>query len=309
MAVTWQLANDPRLRTLSFARFDVLRVAGAMLCCVASQLLYFTRWYWLLRVVEVPLVWVAAVATAAVAQLVGTLALGAAASDVYRGVSVGGRCAGHRVGVVTSILADRVSGLYAIVCLAAISALPAAPGNDSWNAVRTVSLPVLWTAVAVGGLCIAAGLFLNLGPALEFTRRWPLVHGMVVPVLTAIERFRSRPWVYAAAILAGISVHAVNAAGFWLLAGGLSLPHPSLLQHCLILSLVACTGLLPLPLAGLGAVELMIDRLYEAAAPGSQGAGVITSLIFRALSLGGTAAIAAMFVALARLRPADEPAA
>lgn len=307
IAAALNLAYDPRISALSFRKIDGIRISAAMLCCAAAQLLYFTRWHWLLRVVSVPLTWVAAVTAAAVAQLFGSLALGVAAGDVYRGISVGSRCPGHRVGLVTSILADRVSGIYAIVCLASLAAVPAAAGNDRWNAIRTVALPVLWTAAATGALCIAGGLFANLGPMLAFTRQWPTVHKAIVPILTAIERFRSRPWIYVAAVLVGIAVHALNAAGFWLLAGGLSLPHPSLVQHCLILPLVTCTGLLPLPLAGLGAVELMIDQLYQAAVPGAQGAGVLASLVFRGLSLGANAAIAAILVASASLRADDAP--
>lgn len=307
IAAAWNLVCDPRISTLSFRKIDGIRVAAAMLCCAASQVLYFTRWHWLLRAVSIPLTWAAAVTAAAVAQLFGSLALGVAAGDVYRGISVGSRCPGHRVGLVTSILADRVSGIYAIVCLASLAAVPAAAGNDRWDAVRTVALPVLWTAAATGALCIAGGLFASLGPMLALTRRWPAVHKGIAPILTAIERFRSRPWVYGAAVLAGIAVHALNAAGFWLLAGGLSLPHPSLVQHCLILPLVTCTGLLPLPLAGLGAVELMIDQLYQMAVPGAEGAGMLTSLVFRGLSLGANAAIAAVLVASASLRAGDAP--
>jgi uncharacterized membrane protein YbhN (UPF0104 family) len=306
--IAWTLFKRPDVADLVGRPkvWPLLAAAGAV--ATLGQILFYSRWYLLLRVVSVPLSWLDAVSSSAIAELLSHVAFGAAGGDVYRGIATSGAAKGHRVGLVTAILADRAAGLYSIFCLAAIAGPLAPRGTVAWQAILKASLPVLWLAVVGGGLCILAGLAVNLGPALAFTRRWPLVYRAVVPVLAAIERFRSRPWAYAVAILWGIGVHVLNATVLWLVAKGFSLPHPSWAEHCVIMSLATCMGLLPLPMAGLGAVELVIDQLYQAAAPGAHGAGLIAALGYRILSLAVIAALAAGFATALhrrRLEPRD----
>lgn len=302
--MVWDLAGDDRLRGLYSGALDVPMLAASVGLCAASQLLYFARWPRLARTLGVPLGWIEAVLAAATAQLLGSLAFGAAAADMFRAVTNATRCAGHRVGLVASILADRLSGLYALVCLAAAAGSLTPAGSAEWNAIRAASLPLLWLAMVAGGGCFLLGLLVNLGPVLELTRRVPLVHALVVRVLSAIERFRAAPAALMYSIVAGVVVHALNSGSMWLLAGGLSLPRPSLAAHCLILPLAACTGLLPLPLAGLGAVEMIVDTLYTAANPEAHGAGLIVSLTLRIMSLAVNGLLVAALAVASRIWPA-----
>jgi hypothetical protein len=296
----WRLATDPLIRGLSSRSLDYGSLAVALLVASATQLLYCSRWHWFLRVVQVPVSWLEAVSAALMAQLVGSLAIGSAGSDVYRGVVTGRGRAGHRMGVVASILADRVAGLYSLICLAALAAT-FTPGTGRWQVLRAASLPVLWAAVAAGGACILTGLFFNLGPALAWTRHWPLLHKAVVPMLTAVERFRSRPGIYALGIASGIVSHALGAATLWLVARGIGVPHPSLAEHQLIGPLAVSTAILPLPMAGLGATELVLDGLYQTAVPEAAGAGLVVGMVARILGVVATALLTAAFMPLSCL--------
>lgn len=298
--MAWRLFNDPLIRGLSPRAFDWSSLVLAVMLGIVAQLLYHSRWYWLLRVVHAPVTWGQAVLAGLTAQLLGAVAIGSAGSDVYRGVATGRSRAGHRIGIVASILADRVLGLYSLFWVAACAAT-AIPGTGQWQAVRAASLPVLWTAVLMGGVCIIAGLFFNLGPVLAVTRHLPLVHRLVVPMLAAVERFRSRPGVIFLGIASGMVVHALAATGLWLTARGLGLPHPSLAEHFLIVPLATCTGLLPLPMAGLGAMELVVDGLYQTAIPGAAGAGLVAALVSRILGLAVTGLLTAAFQPLSSL--------
>jgi hypothetical protein len=295
--MAWRLAGDPQVRRLSPRGFDLPSLALSAGAIVLSQMLYCTRWHWFLRVVRAPIGWAPAVFTGLVAQLLSAVAIGPAGGDVYRGVVTGRGQAGHRVGIVASILADRVAGLYALFCVAALAATFTA-GSGRWEIVRIAALPVLWTAVLGGGAAVLAGLFLNLGPALALARRVPVVLRFVAPVLAAVERFRSSPGVYALAIASAMAGHALNAASLWLVARSLRVAHPTLAEHCLISPLAACTALLPLPMAGLGAVELVIDELYRTAVPEAEGAGLLVAFGVRLLTLAVTAALAAAFLPL-----------
>lgn len=303
--MAWRLFTDPVIRGLSPRAFDWTSLAFAVIIGIVAQLLYNSRWYWLLRVVQAPFSWVQAVSAGLMAQLLGAVAIGSAGSDVYRGVATGRSRAGHRVGIVASILADRVLGLYALFCVAACAAA-LSPGEGRWQAVRAASLPVLSTAALAGGLCIIAGLFFNLGPVLAVTRHLPLLHRLVVPMLAAVERFRSSPGVIFLGVASGMAVHALSAVGLWLIARGLGLPHPTLAEHCLIVPLATCTGLLPLPMAGLGAAELVVDGLYQTAIPGAAGAGLVAALVGRILGVGINAMLVAMLLPLSRLVHSQE---
>lgn len=282
--VVRRMAADPQLRSLSPERFDWSLLAAAVAVCAASQLLYFDRWYWLIRVMQAPLSRREALSTASWAQLLGSLAFGGAAGDVYRGVVTSRGRAGHRMGIVTSILADRLTGLYGLVCLAALAAT-LTPGDGRWRAVRDASLPILWASVGAGAVGIALGLWLDPSRLLGWTRSVPGLRSLAESLLEAAARYRRRPLPFLLSVLGGMAVHALNGTVLWLVAGGLGLPRPSLGEHCLIMPLATCTGLLPLPMAGLGAMELVIDELYEAAVPAAKGAGAVASVGVRIVSI------------------------
>jgi glycosyltransferase 2 family protein len=297
--MAWRLGTDPLVRQLSPRSFDVPSLILAGLVCLVSQLLYCSRWYWFLRVVHAPFTWAESVFTGLISQLLGAIAIGSAGGDVYRGVVAGRDKTGHHVGIVASILADRVVGLYSLFCVAALAAT-FTPGDDRWQAVRAASMPVLWTAVVAGGAGILAGLFVNLGPTLAWTRRIPPLFQLIMPLLAAVDRFRSTPGIFALAVVSGMVVHIGSAASLWLMAYGLGVPHPTLAEHCLITPLAMCTGLLPLPLAGLGAMELVIDQLYQATASTTAGAGLIAAFGNRLLGLTVTSLMSSIFMPLAR---------
>ena len=297
--MAWRLFTDPLIRGLSPQSCDWPSLALAGIVGIVAQLLYSSRWYWLLRVVQAPFSWAQAVSAGLTAQLLGAVAIGSAGSDVYRGVATGRSRAGHRVGIVATILADRVVGLYALFCVAACAAT-VTPGTGRWQAVRAASLPVLWTAVIVGGASIVAALFFHLGPVLAWIRHFPFLHRLVTPILATVERFRSRPGIIFIGIASGMVVHTLSATGLWLTARGLGLPHPTLAEHCLIMPLATCTALLPLPMAGLGAMELVIDGFYQTAMPSAAGAGLVAALVGRILGLTTNALLAAIFLPLSR---------
>lgn len=297
--MSWQLANDPLLKELSPSKVDATSTALAGAACVLSQLIYLSRWHWFLRTAQAPLPWVHVVFTGLIAQLLGILGIGSVGSDVYRGMVTGREWSEHRVAIVASILADRVAGLYALFCVAAFAAT-LTPGTGQWQLVRTASMPVLWTAVATGGIVILAGLVYDFGPALACARTFPPLHRFLVPIFAAVDLFRVDRKVFVFGIASGMVVHVLNAATLWLVARGLDVRHPTLAEHFLISPLATSTGLLPLPMAGLGAVELIIEQLYRAALPEVSGAGLLAALGTRLLGLALTILLAAVFVPLSR---------
>jgi hypothetical protein len=294
-----RMTLDRQLWSLSPDRIHGGMLIAAAAVCAASQLLYFDRWYWIIRVMQAPLSRLEALSAASLAQLLGLLAFGGAAGDVYRGVVAGTGRAGHRVGIATTILVDRLTGLYGLILLAAVAAT-LTPGDGAWLAVRQASLPVLWLAVAGGAACITVGLSLDPSRYLGWMRSLPGVGRLTEPLLAAAARYRARPLPFLLAIVGGMVVHALNAVTLWCVAGGLGVSHPSLAEHCLIMPLATCTGLLPLPLAGLGAMELVVDELYQAAMPGVEGAGAVASIGLRVVSIATNVLISAVLASLGR---------
>ncbi|MDA1038712.1 MAG: lysylphosphatidylglycerol synthase transmembrane domain-containing protein [Planctomycetota bacterium] len=298
--MVWRFTEDPTFRRLSPDSFHWPSLFLAGSTTVLAQLLYHLRWYWLLRVVQAPLTWMEAMAAGLVAQLLGAMAIGSAGSDVFRGISTGRSRRIHRPAIVATILADRVIGLYSLFCVAAWAAL-ISPETGQWQAIRTATLPILWTAVVAGGAIIITGLVLPTSFLLAWTRSFPRLHRHVMPMLEAVHRFRERPAMIAGSIVNAMAVHALGATSLWLIARGLRLPHPSLSAHCLIMPLATYSALLPLPMAGLGPVELIIDSLYQAAVPMATGVGFIVALAGRMLGLTINALMVAAFLPLSWL--------
>lgn len=297
--MAWRLATDPLIRELSPDKVDASCLVLASVFCGIAQLVYCSRWYWFLRAVRSPVTWSDAVFTGLVTQLLSAVALGSAGGDVYRGIALGLTQAGHRAGIVASIVADRVVGLYSLFCLAALAAT-FTPGVGRWQVVRATALPVLWAGVATGGAIILVGLFCNLGKALAWMHRFPILSRLLSPLLAVLERFHAIRGSFLLGIVSGMLVHAVNAVGLWLAARGLGVPHPTIAEHCLIGPLATCTAFLPLPMAGLGAVELVIDELYETAMPSAPGAGLVAALVGRLLALAVNALLVVAFFPLVK---------
>ena len=92
-------------------------------------------------------------------------------------------------------------------------------------------------------------------------------------------------------ILAGgmsMFVHSLITVGFYLIARGLPGNSPSLAEHFLIVPLAMVTGALPLPLNGLGALEYVVEFLYQHLATAlvvSEGQGFIVSLGYRIITV------------------------
>lgn len=299
----WVLARSPTLAGVEWTRLrrgDLLLAIGA---AATAQLLVSIRWLPLLRAASVPLAPLDAAATAAMADAIGCVALGSTAADVYRIAAGSRRCGGHRLALASVVLADRVAGLLAVIWLAVVGITLAVAGGSAWHTFRAASLPVLWGAALVGAVAVAAALSIDLRPLLEPVCRGPWSRRLVLPLLAVGERFRARPAALVGAFLTSLVTHALNATVVWSLAGALGLPRPSWLAQCLITALATCTGVLPLPLGGLGAVELVAEELTRTALADARGTGLVATLAARLVSLV-VAAVCAGLLALVSRRAA-----
>jgi len=298
----WTLASSPAFAEVHLAgvrRDDMFFSLGV---CATSQVLICIRWLPLLRAAGVGLRPLDAMATAATADALGFVALGSAAADVYRIAAGAHRCGGQRLALATVVLADRVAGLLALIWLAAIGATLATQGSPAWNEFRAASLPVLWGAALTGAALVATALVIDLQPLVE--RACPSSAGqrLILPLLAMAARFRSQPSAFLAAFLTSLVTHSLNAAVVWSLAGALVLARPSWPTQCLISSLAMCATVLPLPLGGLGAVELVAEELTRMAVANAGGAGLVATLAARLMSLPIAAAWALVLAVLSRRR-------
>jgi hypothetical protein len=122
-------------------------------------------------------------------------------------------------------------------------------------------------------------------------------------LISAVRIFRRRPMVLVATLAVSIASQTVMCVGLWLVAQGLPGAKPSLGEHILIVPMAMITGVLPLPLSGLGAFEGALDFLYRTIPPATvvvaRGQGLLVALVYRLITIG-IALIGAIYYLTAR---------
>jgi hypothetical protein len=211
------------------------------------------------------------------------IGLGVVGGDTLKAVYLGKRTRGRRAEAVTTILLDRVLGLYVLVCLAAA-------GLALANLEPDTETGLMIAHVGRGAQICAAlgtiGLGLLFAPGLAQSHLWdrlfltPLVGGIFRQLVCAARSYRRKAGHLAAAIAMSLMVHSSYVVMFYLLAGGLSMERPSLASHFVIVPASMAAGSLPI-----GAQEAVMDALYRAALPSAGRHGFLLILAYRVVQL------------------------
>ena len=120
------------------------------LCYLMSVLFAATRWWWLLRVNELPIAFWSAYRFTWIGIFFNNVVPGQTGGDLVKAIYVMKRCQGARVPALMSVVVDRVMGLASLSLLAAISVLFYLDSSEFVNLAI-----LLW---AVLGMVIAFGV-------------------------------------------------------------------------------------------------------------------------------------------------------
>ncbi len=252
----------------------------ACLLSLVGVMISFYRWYLLVRALGLPFRLRDAFRLGFLGYLLNFVSVGSVGGDLFKAVFIAREQHGHRTEAVATVIIDRVVGLYSLVLVAAAAVLlvqlptPLKPIADT-----------VFICAAIGGIGGAA-LFL---PALSSAAterafgRLPVVGMLAAKAVHAVRLYRNKPATILASCLLSIGVHSLTTLSYFSIALALPGKQPTLGQHFVIVPIGVLTGILPLPLGALGALEGVMRFLYLKMADSAKG--VIVTFGYRAVTI------------------------
>jgi glycosyltransferase 2 family protein len=275
-----ELAHQPKHWTL---------LALAAAASLGAVLLTFVRWYVLVRALDLPFTLKDALRLGFLGYLLNFVSLGAVGGDLFKAVFVARQFPGRRPEAVATVVLDRVVGLYMLFVMASVAILATGQLANEDETVRIICRGAL-AATALG----AAGILVLLIPGVTqgsfstLVNRLPKIGVVFGKLLGAIRIYRSRWGRLLLSALLSVGVHSLSTISIYLVARGLPGKCPSLADHFVMIPLAFVTGVLPLPVNGLGAFEAVVKMLYERVPLDmhvAEGHGFVVSLGYRAMTI------------------------
>jgi glycosyltransferase 2 family protein len=254
-----QLRDQPK-------HWDYLLVAFVL--ALAALAISFVRCWLLARALELRFRLQDAFRLGFLGYLLNFVSVGAVGGDLFKAVFIAREQHGQRTEAVASVIIDRLLGLYCLVLVAATGVLATPLPAKAKPIVDGVLL-----AAAVG----AGGIALLMLPAVgriltpQRFRRLPLIGLLAAKTIASIDMYRTKYGILAACCGLSFAVHSLTALSFYAIALSLPGPAPSPAEHFAIVPLGMTTGVLPLPLGALGALEGVMDYLYRELAGSHEG--------------------------------------
>jgi len=257
-------------------RWDLLAAASGV--TLAAVTITIVRWHWLIRALGLPFRLRDALRLGFLGYLLNFVSLGSVGGDLFKAVFVARELHGHRAEAIATVVVDRLIGLYGVFVLATASIL----ATDAYVAESSEQMRFFYrvafictavsTAAIVGLMLMPDGLWHRLERQLA---RLPKIGPICERLIAAVRRYRRATGVLVLSLVATLIAQALFAVAFYFVSAGCLKDHPSLASHMVIVPLATLVGILPLPLSGLGAVEVAIDYMYHMVPKGIDGAAAV----------------------------------
>lgn len=282
----WEAHRNEAFAHLSGQPKDWTLLAGALLVCFSAVVLTLIRWCYLVRALGLPLKMGDALRIGFMGYLFNLAPMGIVGGDLLKAVMLARHQKGGQARALASVFVDRVLGLYLLFVVASVAILVTGFGKIA--AVRWVSNAMLIiTAVSTVGVIVV----LLPDPSQGRTTRWigriPYAGPLLLRIVDAIQMYRERLPVLAAAALMSVAVHSLFTVGIFLIAAGLYDQIHSLGMHFVLSPLSAATQVIPIPA---GHVEASLHWLYaQVPLPNGQmmeaNQGLIVALGYRIITV------------------------
>jgi uncharacterized membrane protein YbhN (UPF0104 family) len=276
-----QLVDQPK---------DWSRLGAAFAVCLVAVFVTIIRWHVLVRALEIPFTLRDALRLGFLGYLLNFVSLGSVGGDLFKAVFLAREQPERRPESVASVVVDRAVGLYALFLLASIVIL--IWGRDSLTTPETLMIgrgAVI--ATVVGTISLVALIIPGTtgGRLSEWCCNLPRVGPTFRKLIGAVRIYRSKLGIVAATVAMSVVSHALFAVTIYLASHGLPGTSPGFVEHLIIVPLAMVTGVLPLPLSGLGAFEGVLDYLYRhvstSGAEVLKGQGLMAALTYRAITI------------------------
>lgn len=261
-------------------------LALALAACATAVTLTLVRWCYLVRALDLPLRMRDAFRIGFLGYLFNLAPMGIVGGDLLKGVMLARHQRGKYAEALASVFVDRIVGLYLLFVVA--SAAIVLTGFWHVGAVQWVcNLTLIVTAIGTVGVIVVLLPDRTQGRSTRWIGRLPYVGPSLLRIVDAVQMYRRRLPVLAAAAAMSIAVHSLFSLGIFFIASGLYDQVPALRMHFVLSPLSAAAGVLPLPM---GPFEFVLDRLYLYAPIAGGGAmtagqGLVIALGYRIITV------------------------
>ncbi len=254
-----------------------------------AVLLTLVRWHLLVRALGLPFRFADALRLGFLGYLLNFFSLGSVGGDLFKAVFIAREQPGRRPEAVATVFIDRLVGLYALLLVATAAVLAGGFTRHEQEPLRLVARATLGLS-GLGALGLVALLLPGVtgGTVSRWLSRLPAVGSMAERLVRAVRIYRRRLDVVILALLLSLGVHTLMTLSFDCIARGLLPVAPALGESFLVVPLSLLASALPLPFAGLGALEGALDFLYRSVAAGGAilaGDGLVVALCFRIITM------------------------
>lgn len=293
--IVW-LVND--VRTDDPEAFSSLReqpknwsfLMAAWVLCTLGAAVAIVRWYFLVRALGLRFTMTNAFRLGALGYLLNFVSVGSVGGDLFKAVFIAREQPGRRTQAVATVAIDRMIGLYVLFVVASTGILLNGLVSGAQVGDRIIEVSWLTLAGAVAGTAIAGAMLapgFSEGQLARFLTRTPKIGGAIESLFDAVRLYRREIPILVLAALLSVAVHGFFVLGIFSIARGLPGLDPTLGQHFVVVPMSMLTGILPLPMAGLGAFEYVMDFYYQKVTSTgvTVGQGLMVALAFRAITV------------------------
>jgi glycosyltransferase 2 family protein len=260
-------ALDPALLGEAIARHPGLYAFAFLIYLIPLQIGAWARWHWFLRAAKVPITWRTSARLHLTGLFFGGFLPGGTGGDLAKGwYLLKGRGRKDAAAALGTMVADRVTGLFGLIGLAAATNLV---NMRAWQTSPVLAAQSVFILSVAGGMVLLTAAYLS-----PWKPRWlpspskgvpkeGESRGFLAEFALALGSFRKFPRVFLGAIAISASVHFLLVIVYALCAGALDVSLPFTLHAYVAPTLTLANGL-PISPAGLGVGEAAGMVLYKA---------------------------------------------
>ena len=261
----------------------------SLIVALAGLSLTFVRWFFLVRALEIDFKLKDAFRLGFIGYFSNFLSLGVVGGDAIKAIFISRERPDKKPEAVSSVVLDRIMGLYALTVVCAVASFAGSQAASGTEDTAAALQKISEVSLAISVIGAIAGLLLIFVPAFtgvavqDRLEKIPRLGGTLKKLTFAIYTYRSQPLLLISLVLMSTVVHCLFALSVFFMAMGLSVDHPTFVQHLVISPMSNLAASVPLP-GGIGAFETMFSNMYVEGGYDA-GTGLAVALGFRLVTI------------------------
>ena len=318
--LVWQIVQNDGIDRLREGPIEYGWFVLGTVLMITCLLFGAMRWMSIAWAAELPLSPLEAIRWVAIGYASSFVSPGSTGGDIVKATLLAHKRPGLRARSITTVLVDRLMGLfimliYANAAILAIGLLRNSSEVDESSKALTVMCRTIQTMgiVAVVSFLMAIAPGQPLAKISRLLSSVPLLGNLFEGIATLAGRYNSGRQFLLLSLALGMVGNLLMFAAFYCAAKALPIDPPSFLEHLFIVPVASVAGALPISPNGLGTTELVTKYLYQwVGASGTSGAvvakddGTLVALGFR-LIMVATASVATIYFFASRQKDEHIP--